>query len=147
MQKAINEFRNLPNIDPKALQYVADTVGIAPDVLAGTQRADQINALRQMQDIASKGGMDDAAIAANQQASMQAARANQADNLAISGSLARRGLQAGSGAELAMRQGAAQQAYNTRAMEGAQNAASAQMRALQAIQSSGRLAGDIASDE
>jgi hypothetical protein len=46
-----------------------------------------------------------------------------------------------------MRQGAAQQAYNTRAMEGAQNAASAQMRALQAIQSSGRLAGDIASDE
>lgn len=46
-----------------------------------------------------------------------------------------------------MRQGAAQQAYNVRAMEGAQNAASAQMRALQAIQGSGRLAGDIASDE
>lgn len=115
--------------------------------MAGSQRQDQIGALKQLQEIASKGGMDNAAIAANQQAGMQAARANQADNAAISQSLARRGLQAGSGAELSMRQGAAQSAYNTRAMEGAQNAAGAQMRALQAIQSSGRLAGDIASDE
>jgi hypothetical protein len=80
------------------LQYVADTVGIPADVLAGSQRTDQINALRQMQEIASKGGLDDAAIAANQQSSMQAARANQADNAAISSSLARRGLGAGSGA-------------------------------------------------
>ena len=41
-------------------------MGIQPDVLAGVQRSDQLNALRQMQNIASRGGMDDAAIAANQ---------------------------------------------------------------------------------
>lgn len=147
MQQYIDELRRIPNLDPKTLQYVAETIGVQPDVLASDQRRDQIGALKQLQDIAGKGGMDEAAIAANQQASMAAARANQADNQAITGSLARRGLNAGSGAELSMRQNAAQTAYNTRAMEGAANAQAAQMRALNAIRDSGRLAGDLASEE
>lgn len=59
--------------------------------------------------------------------------------------MARRGLNAGSGAELAARGQAAQQSYNTVAGIDQRNAADAQMRALQAINSSGRMAGDIAS--
>ena len=46
-----------------------------------------------------------------------------------------------------MRSQAAQAGYNTLAMAGTQNAANAQMRALQAIQASGRLAGDISSED
>ena len=73
-------------------------MGVPPDVLMSSYRNQQIDALRPMQNIASKGGLDDSAIAANQQSGMQAARQNQAGQQAISNSLARRGLSAGSGA-------------------------------------------------
>lgn len=46
---------------------------------------------------------------------------------------------------MAARGAANQGAFNTNAMTNAQNASDAQMRALSAINSSGRLAGDIAS--
>lgn len=147
INNAYKEFGKLYNIDPQQLKIAAQQIKTQPDIAAGAQRADQLNALRQMQNIASQGGMDNAAISANNQAAMSAARQNAADNAAITGSLQRRGLSAGSGAQLAQRQGAAQAAYNTTAMQGAQNAANAQMRALQAIQESGRLSGDIASSE
>jgi hypothetical protein len=55
-------------------------MGVEPDVLASAQRGDQVTALRQMQDIASKQGMDNMAIAANQQAGMDASRQFQAQN-------------------------------------------------------------------
>jgi hypothetical protein len=73
-------------------------MGIPPDLLLSQYRTQQIDALRQMQNIASRGGLDDAAISANQQAGMAAARQNQANQQGISNSLARRGLNAGSGA-------------------------------------------------
>lgn len=145
MQAAIKQFRNIPNLDPKDLQYAAQTMGIQPDVLSGNQRTDQVNALRQLQDVASNHGLDNSAIAGNQQSGMLAARQNKSDNAAISDKLQRQGMAPGSGAELGMRQQASQAGYNTLAMTGAQNAANAQMRALQAIQASGRLSGDIAS--
>ncbi len=89
--------------------------------------------------------MDNAAIAANNEAGMMAARQNQSDQAGLQNKMATRGLQPGSGAEMGMAQQANQASYNTVAQSGAQNAANAQMRALQAINSSGRLAGDIAS--
>lgn len=73
-------------------------MGIQPDVLASRIRNDQLNALRRMQDIGDKGGMDDAAIAAQQQAGMGAARQNQADTAAIGNKMRMRGVGPGSGA-------------------------------------------------
>jgi hypothetical protein len=120
-------------------------MGIQPDVLASRVRNDQLNALRQMQNIASSGGMDNAGIAAQQQAGAGAARQFQSDQAGIQNKLQMQGQAPGSGAAIGMQQNAAQAGYNTLAQSGAQNAANAQMRALQAIQASGRLSGDIAS--
>lgn len=147
MQKYIDEFRQIPNLSSADLKYAAQTMGVQPDVLASNQRQDQITALRQMQDIASKGGMDEQSIAANREALGEAARQNQASQQGITNRFARQGVNPGSGAQIAQRSGAAQASYNTAAMAGAENAANARIRALQAINSSGRLAGDIASDE
>lgn len=129
------------------LKIKAEQMGIEPDVLASRIRNDQLNALRQMQNIASQGGMDNAAIAANQQAGMDAARMLKGNTQAIQGQLARQGLNPGAGAGIAQNQMAAQAASNSLQAAGSQNAANAQMRALQAINSSGRIAGDIASSD
>lgn len=120
-------------------------MGLPPEVLASQYRNDQINALRQMQNIASQGGMDNSAIAANQQAGAQAARQLQSERGAQQNKLQMQGMNPGSGAALAQGAQAAQASYNTMANVGAENAAAAQMRALQAINSAGRLSGDIAS--
>lgn len=146
-QDQLRQFVQMRELHPEWLQMVAEQAKTQPDIGASGQRNDQINALRQLQNVASSGGLDDSAIAANQASGMDAARQFQAQSGAINNSLARRGLNAGSGAELAQKQMAAQSAYNTQAMEGAQNAANAQVRALSAIRDSGRLAGDIASSE
>lgn len=69
-------------------------------------------------------------MAAMQQAQARSSRALQGDQQAIQQNIQARGLQAGSGAELAMRQNAAQSAANSLAMAGTQSVADARQRAL-----------------
>lgn len=52
-------------MDPEKLKIVAEQMGIRPDVLMSKIRNQQMDALRQMQNVAARGGLDDAAIAAN----------------------------------------------------------------------------------
>jgi len=134
-------------LKPEDLMIVAEQMGLPPEVASSLIRNDQINALRQMQNIAARGGMDDAAIAANQQAQIAAARQAQGQDAAIQSQLARQGINPGAGSAIAMRQSAGQNAANQLSMAGTQNAADAQIRALQAVAESGRISGDIASSQ
>lgn len=71
-----------------------------------------------MQNIASKGGLDDAAIAGNVKAGAFAARQNQSDTAAIGNRLQRQGMAPNAGAGIAQQQQAAQSSYNTTAAAG-----------------------------
>ena len=144
---AYETLRKYAEFDPEKAKIMAQQMGLQPDVLAGDSRTAQLDALRKMQNIGDKGGMDNQAISANQQSGALAARQFQANQSSIDGRMQRQGVSAGSGAELAAKSSAAQSGYNTVAMAGAQNASNSQMRALQAINASGRLAGDIAGAE
>lgn len=99
-------------------------------------------ALRQLQGVASQGGMDIQSQVAQRQAQAQAVQQEQMQRQAIQQQMAQ-SQRYGGGAELAARLGAQQGGYNTAAMAGAENAAQARQRALQAMAMSGGMAGNI----
>jgi hypothetical protein len=101
-----------------------------------------MGALKQMQGVAGQGGMDLQSRVAQQQAQQMAAQQEQMQRGAIQQQMAG-SQQYGGGAELAAKLGAQQGTYNTAAMAGSQNASDARTRALQAMMSSGQMAGDI----
>lgn len=99
-------------------------------------------ALRQMQGVAGQNGMDLQSRVAQRQAQAMAAQHEQMQRQALlqqAGSAQRYG----SGGLLAAQMGAQQGGFNTVGMAGAQNAADARTRAIQAMAMSGNMAGNI----
>jgi len=135
---------DIPKIEE--ILMVAEQQGITPDVARGETRKNQMKALGQLEDMGEKQGMDEGSIAAIQQAGDYAARQGRAQELGIMQGAQRRGT-LDSGTQLGAQLQSAQAATNTLAMAGTQAAADARIRALQAINSAGRLSGDIRSED
>lgn len=111
-----------------------------------TSRAAEVQALTQMQDVASHGGMDAGARLAETQAVNQANTNEQGQRGAIMQNYAARGV-GGAGAELAAQLQASQGDANQAASTGMSSAASAEQRALQAMASSGNIASNLNSQD
>ena len=136
-------YKQVAAIAPEAEQVVS----LGQTELAGVKtdpalRQAQMNALLKMQDIGAQGGMtatDRARLAQIQQESETALKGQEG---AIMQNLAARGMGGGM-SELVARQLAAQGAANRQAQSGLDVKAQAEQRALQAIQQSGQLGGQM----
>lgn len=106
----------------------------------------QTGALSQLQQIASSGGMTPTDLAQVQQINDQVNAQNQGRQLAVQDQMQQQGI-GGSGADIAARLSSAQAANTAASEAGTQVAANAQQRALQAIQQSGQLGGQIQQEQ
>lgn len=128
----------------KALQDLKEEAG--PSAFAGIEgdaqaRDVQMRALESLYSQGRAGGMDQASRARLMQAQNSIAAQNRGAQGQIAQQYAMRG-QSGGGAELAARFAAQQGGANAAAMAGTQAAGDANMRALQALQGAGGLAGN-----
>ena len=138
-KKYLAEANGLTVPDLESLMMNAEQAAGRGDVGFSDQRAAQLDALRQMTDMANKGGMDEGSVAALQQAGARAQQQNQQARNAVQANAQRQG-KWGSGQELAGQLNAIQSSANTLAMAGTQAAADARQRALQAISARGAMA-------
>lgn len=143
---AVAEATGIPLPKLGELLIQAQQQGEVPDVQRGETRQAQLAALNQLQDMASKGGMDEGSIAALQAAEGRAGQDIRGQREAIRNAGLRQGT-FGGGQDLAAQEAAVQGSANTLALAGTQAAADARARALQAISQTGRLAGDVRSQD
>lgn len=130
---------------PELKQLIAEQAGPSQAAKAVGDPAGkqaQMSALRRLQGISEAGGMDAMALADYQRA-VNAANAQAASTRgAVENSMASRGL-AGSGLEFSLKGQADQAAAQRNSQAGLDANAAAQMRALQALQASGQLGGQV----
>lgn len=147
IQKAIKESYNVEIPDIDSLMVKATTMKDRPDIQAGETRSAQMDALRQMGNIADKGGFDNGALNTIAQTEGRVGQDVRGMNAANQADLARRGM-LGSGLESVRTGQAIQDASNRLSASGNQAAADAQARALQAIGMRSDMASGVrASDE
>ncbi len=140
-QVVFQKFVNQGQLDPKLEAAIKAQPSQFQNIITSAKdKAAQNDALSQLQDIGSQGGLRLQDQAALQDAQSQADVKNRANRQGIESEMARRGL-GGSGFDVASQlqgqQGTADQLANS----SLKTAASAQDRALQAIQGAGTLAG------
>lgn len=128
----------------KAFQQ--SSTGLKDINLDPSSRAAEVDALTQMQDIASHGGMD-AQSKEKEQEAINTANANERGQRgAIQQSFAARGV-GGAGAELAAQLEASQGDANQASAQGQASAAAAEQRALQAMTNSSQMASNLNSQD
>lgn len=108
----------------------------------GSLRSRQLQTLAGLEDVVANNGTTEADRAANQLAFNDAAGRTESNTRGIQNSMAQRG-QAGGVADFALQQQAAQGATNQAANMARANTADARMRALQAMEAGGNLAGQV----
>jgi len=144
IQKALANAYNIPVPQVQDLMMQAEQMGTYGDIAPGETRSAQMNALRQLSNVAATGGMDAGSVAALQQAQAQAARQSQAQRQGVEAQMERRGM-LNSGAQYGGQLAASQSAANALSMAGTQAVADARQRALQAMLASGQMAGGVRS--
>lgn len=142
-QKALDQYgpELLPHLERAEAQQIPGTAFGAmqeDDSLRGRQ----VQTLQSLQNEYDTGGMTAADKGANQLAFNDAAARTESNSRGIENSMAQRG-QAGGVANMALEQQAAQGATNQAANMARGNASDARMRALQALEAGGNLAGNV----
>lgn len=140
-EQDLQNLRQIQDLYGKSGQVFSQG-GTEYDKLDPATRAAQMQALRQMQDIASQGGLTAVDRSRLDQINRQANQQEQSARQAIIQQQQARGA-LGGGAALAAQMMAQQGAAERRAQGGLNTAAEAQQRALQAIQSGAGMAGNI----
>lgn len=136
----------------QAYEYLKDleNIGYTPEMLGDTEinkidpetRNAQIQALRSLQNLYAKGGMDEASKLATLEAQNRANQENRSNQMAIQANMAQRGI-GGSGLEYANALLGSQQSAQTRALAGTQIANDARTRALNALAQSAQMGSNI----
>ncbi len=139
MQKYINEGILDPRLETAIKQ---DPSAFEKIVTDSNTKSAQNRALQQLQDEANSGGMNLQDKAKLQEAMLSSQAHARAEQQGIAAQMAQRGL-GGSGFDVAAKLQGQQSSQDAQAKAGLQAAADAQGRALQAIQSSGQLAGQM----
>lgn len=147
-QKIIfQKYQSTGQLDPQLEQAFNQSQTALNNVQVDPRlKAAQMGALSKMQNIGDSNGLDAEAQAQTTQALNQANTNEQGNRNAIVQNYAQRGL-GGSGASLAAQLSADQQQANTSANAGVLAASGAQSRALQAMQNSATLAGNMSSTD
>lgn len=147
LEQLLQQYTNIPL--PQLQQLVPNLLGnSAVGQLQGnpTLNADQMTQINNLAQEANQGGMTNADKAAMLLASNQAASNEQAQRSAIQNMLAARGL-GGSGAAVGAMLAGQAQAQDRQAQAGQQAQVAARQRALQAMQTSGQMANQLAGQE
>lgn len=146
-KEAISNATNIPIPKIESMQYdPALQNQPIQQIVPGVTQGAQMDALRQLQQTGATGGMDSGSTAALQQAEQRTEQDVQGQEQAIQAQTQRQGI-TGGGQQIAQQEAAIQGSANRLAMAGTQAVADARTRALSAIRDSGRLAGDIRSQD
>lgn len=138
----LNEQYKTGQIDAEQFKNAAIHVLSSDPVTASALRSNQMDALRQMSDVANAGGMDAQSLEQNAIAQNQYDQQMQQNHQAIANQYQRQG-RWGSGEEIASQLKAGQDSANALRMSGLTNAANARKRALDALAQTGKLSTDI----
>lgn len=138
----LNQYKQAGLYTPELEQQVKDSVSQYSQIKTDTAaRNMQVQALNQMSQYG-KAGLTPDEMAQSRAQQLQVQQANNSNQQAIIQNMAQRGQQ-GSGAEIASRLGASQNAANTGSAAADQISSIAAQRALQAIGQSGQMAGQL----
>jgi hypothetical protein len=141
-QIILDQYKSAGTLTPELEQYINSQASAMSSATGNAQaQQTQMQALQRMSQVG-QAGMTPQEMAQQRQMQQQVQSNLQGNQQSIIQNMASRG-QGGSGAEVAARLGAAQQAANTGSSAADQTAATASQQALQAIGQTGTMAGSI----